>query len=189
MTVPQEEENMKSLSSLKTCIGIGTLVFGAALSSLGQGGNPPASTKESGGTSGGGYTAVEQSFKGNVDQQIRALHDQGRQAALKGDAAFFEKHLADTYFGIGGDGRLRTKTDAVQDLKSGGIKYESIDERDVKVNTYGSTAIVNSIASVKLTVNGKPVNGDFRATFVYAKHGNKWEEVAFQATPVAPESR
>lgn len=180
---------MKTFGGLTISICIGTLVLGAALTSWGQGGNPPASTKESGVTSGGGHTAVEQTFKGNAEQEIRTLHEQGRQAALKGDAGFFEKHLADTYFGIGGDGRLRTKTDAVQDLKSGGIKYESIDERDVKVNTYGNTAILNSIASVKLTINGKPVSGDFRATFVYARHGNRWEEVAFQATPAASEGR
>jgi hypothetical protein len=159
-----------------------------SLPAWGQGGNPPASTQESGATSGHGYTAVEQT-SGNVEQQIRTLHDQGRQAALKGDAGFFEKHLAAGYFGIGGDGKLRTKAESVQDFKSGGIKYESIDERDVKVNTYGNTAVVNSVASVKLIANGKPISGDYRATFVYVKQGGGWREVAFQSTPVAPEGR
>jgi len=45
----------------------------AAPSALGQGGNPPASTKGSGATSGKGMTAVEQTGKakgGNVEQQI-----------------------------------------------------------------------------------------------------------------------
>lgn len=182
---------MKTCSGLSISICAGMLVLGTALLSWGQGENPPASTKASGATSGGGFTAVEQPFEkqANVEQQIRALHDQGRQAALKGDAGFFEKGLADTYFGIGGDGRLRTKAEVVQDLKSGGIKYESIDERDVKVNTYGNTAVLNSIASIKMTLNGKPVSGDYRASFVYARRGNRWEEVAFQATPVAPEGR
>jgi hypothetical protein len=134
-------------------------------------------------------TAVEQSLSGDVEQQIKTLHDQGRQAALKGDASFFEKHLADNYFGIGGDGRLRTKAEALQDFKSGSIKYESIDERDVKINTYGNAAVVNSMASVRLTTNGKPISGDFRATFVYVKQGGNWKEVAFQSTAVAQEGR
>ncbi|MGB9072701.1 MAG: nuclear transport factor 2 family protein [Terriglobales bacterium] len=180
---------MKNSGGLTISICIGILVLAAPLSAWGQGGNPPASTKESKQTSGHGYTAVEQTYAGNVDQQIKTLHDQGREAALKGDASFFEKRLANTYFGIGGNGRLRTKADVLQDLKSGGIKYESIDERDVKINTYGDTVVLNSIASVKLTMNGKPVNGDYRATFVYVKHGGKWEEVAFQSTPVTAESR
>jgi len=184
---------MKRLVALTSSIFIATLVLGVgSLPAWGQGGNPPTSTKESGATSGHGFTAVEQtsgSVERNVEQQIRTLHDQGRQAALKGDAGFFEKHLAAGYFGIGGDGRLSTKAESVQDFKSGVIKYNSIDERDVKVDTYGNTAVVNSVASVKMIANGKPVGGDYRATFVYVKQGGDWREVAFQSTPVAPEGR
>jgi len=180
---------MKRSVALTSSIFIATLVLGiGSLTARGQGGNPPASTKESGATSGHGYTAVEQT-SGNTEQQIRTLHDEGRQAALKGDAGFFEKHLAAGYFGIGGDGRLSTKAESVQDFKSGVIKYNSIDERDVKVDTYGNTAVVNSVASVKMTANGKPISGDYRATFVYVKQGGDWREVSFQSTPVAPEGR
>ena len=181
---------MKSLVVLTSSIFIATLVLGVgSLPAWGQGENPPADTKEVGETSGHGVTLVELSGQTNVEQQIRNLHDQGWQAALKGDAGFFENHLAAGYFGIGGDGRLMTKAEAIQDLKSGGIKYNSIDERDVKVDTYGNTAVVNSVASVKMTANGKPIDGDYRATFVYVKQGGDWREVAFQSTPVAPEGR
>jgi Domain of unknown function (DUF4440) len=181
---------MKRLSAWTICIVMGTMVLGVgSLSAWGQGDNPPASTMESGQTSGHGYTGVEQTSQGNVEEQIRTLHEQGRQAALKGDARFFEDYLAVSYFGVAGDGRLRTKAQTIQDLKSGGVKYESIDERDVKVNTYGNTAIVYSTASVKLIGNGKPIGGDYRATFVYAKQGGNWREVAFQTTPVAQEGR
>jgi len=181
---------MKRLRALPISIFLGTLVLAAgSLPAWGQGENPPADTKAVGQTSGHGVTLVELGAQREVEQQIRTLHDQGRQAALKGDAGFFQDHLADGYFGIGGDGRLRTKAESVQDLKSGSVKYESIDERDVKVNTYGNTAVVNSTASVKLTSDGKPITGDYRATFVYVKQGGDWREVAFQATPVAPEGR
>jgi hypothetical protein len=181
---------MKKLRAFAIPIFVGALVLGVgSLPAWGQGENPPANTKEVGQTSGHGATLVEQSIPVNVEQQIKSLHDQGRQAALKGDVGFFEEHLAASYFGIGGDGRLRTKAESVQDLKSGGIRYASIDERDVKVNTYGNTAIVNSMASVKLTSNGKPIAGDYRATFVYVKQGGEWREVAFQSTPAPPEGR
>ena len=180
---------MKTLGGLRIFVGLAILALAASLSAWGQGGNPPANTEESKQTSGHGFTAVEQTYAGNAEQQIPALHDQGREAALKGDAGFFEKCLANSYLGIGGDGRLRTKAETLQDFKSGGIKYESIDERDVKINTYGNTAVVNSLASVKMINSGKPVNGDFRATFVYVKHDGHWEEVAFQATPVMSQNR
>jgi hypothetical protein len=40
-----------------------------------------------------------------------------------------------------------------------------------------------------MIANGKPVGGDYRATFVYVKQGGDWREVAFQSTPVAQEGR
>ena len=101
---------MKKLGAFAISIFVGTLVLAAgSLPAWGQGENPPADTKAVGQTSGHGVTLVEQSAQRDVEQQIRTLHDQGRQAALKGDAGFFEKHLAAGYFGIGGDGRLSTK--------------------------------------------------------------------------------
>ncbi|MGA8539195.1 MAG: nuclear transport factor 2 family protein [Terriglobales bacterium] len=178
---------MKNLGAFAVSIFVGILVLSvASLPAWGQGENPPASTKEVGQTSGHGYTLVEQSMPESAEQQIRTLHDQARRAALRGDASFLEEHLAPNYLGIGGDGRERTKAESIQDLKSGAIKYESIDEHDVKVNTYGNTVVVNSMASVKLISNGKPVSGDYRATFVYVKQGGDWKEVAFQSTPVGP---
>ena len=104
----------------------------AAPLSLGQGGNPPASTKGKVG--------------GNAEQQIKALHKEGRQATLKGDTSFLEKYLADDYIGVGGDGRMFTKDQTIQRRKSGAVKVESIEELAVKIRVYGDTAIVNSLA-------------------------------------------
>jgi len=166
-------------------LACGVLLLGT-LPAWGQGENPPADTAESGATSGHGMTLVEQSYKADVEEQIQALHQERWQAALHDDAGFFEKQLDDQYFGVGADGRLRTKTETVQSFQSGAIKYQAIEERDVKINTYGSdAAIVNATASVKATILGKPVNGNYRATFVYVKEGSNWKEVAFQLAPLA----
>ena len=103
----------------------------AASAAWGQGGNPSASTKESGAISGHGMTAVEQTAKdsgGSVELQIKTLHEQSRQAALKGDAGFLEKYLTDDYLGIGGDGRLITKD---QDLQIGRARTGPSSQRRV----------------------------------------------------------
>jgi ketosteroid isomerase-like protein len=180
---------MRRLGALTISIFIGTLVLGAwARPAWGQGGNPPASTKESGATSGHGMTAGEQTF-GNVAQEIKSLQEESRKATLKGDASFLEKYLADDYVGIYGSGAIVTRDRAIQDLKSGAVKYESIDLREMKIRTYGNTAIVDSLASLKLTRNGKPISGDFRTTFVWVKQKGSWKRVASQSTGVTPESQ
>lgn len=173
---------MRNVKLINSVLVAGCLLFVPL--ARGQGGNPPASTKESGQTSGRGYTAVEQTFKENVEQQVKTLQEQGRQAALKGDTSFLEKYLADDYVGIGGNGQFRTKAEAIESYKSGALKYEAIDVRNQKIRTYGDTAIVNSEASVRLTLDGKPISGDYRTTFVYVKRQGNWKQVAFQSTPV-----
>jgi hypothetical protein len=130
-------------------------------------------------------TSIDQESK-TVEKQIEALHEQHRMAALKGDPGFSEKYLAADYLGSGADGRLITKEQEIQMLRSGAVKYEAIDERDVQVRVYGDTAIVSALASVKMSVNRKPVMGDHRVTFVWVKQEGNWKLTSFQATRVAP---
>jgi uncharacterized protein (TIGR02246 family) len=154
-----------------------------------QGGNPPASKKESGQTSGRGQTAVEQSGKaagGTVQQEIKALQGQLLQAILKGDTSFLVKYYADDYIAIHGDGKVTTKAQEIENFKSGTTKYDSITVREAKIRPYGDTAVVNALASVQTTVNGKPFSGDVRNTRVWVKQNGEWKVVVFQATRVAP---
>ena len=158
----------------------------------GQGANPPASTKESGRTSGRGETAVEQTAKdsgGTVEQQINTLLPQLKQAILKSDTDFFEKYYADDYIAIHGNGALTTKAQEIADFKSGATKYESIETRETKIRTYGDTVVVNWLGSIKATFDGKPYSGDVRNTRVWVKKDGNWKIVNFQATRVPSASQ
>ncbi len=162
------------------------------LPACGQGGNPPASTKESGQTSGKGMSAVEQTGEGkggNVEEQIKTLQAQFTQAFLRSDTTFLEKYFADDYTAIHGDGKLSTKPEEIEEFKSGAIKYDSITVREAKIRTYGDTAVVTSLFSVKGTINGKPFSGDVRNIRVWVKHKGDWKIVAFQNTRVASASQ
>jgi len=162
-----------------------TLVLAA--SGWAQRDNPPDRIDESRGTLGQPITVVEHSVKDrsdSVEQQIKILHEKNRQAALKGDTSFLEQYVADNYADIGGDGSLMTKDQDIQMMKSGAIKYEEIDERDVMVHVYGDTAIINALAKLRLTVHGNPISGNYREIFVWVRKNGKWREVCFQATAV-----
>ena len=126
---------------------------------------------------------------GNVEQQIKKLTDQIIAAELKVDMNSYEKLLADDYTGIYSDGRLYTKAQDIQDLKTGALKYESIDVREIKIRAYGDTAVAVSLVSTKGTRDGKPFSADFRVTRVWVKQKGNWKSVAFQATRVAPASK
>ncbi len=156
----------------------------AAPFALGQGGNPPASTKESGATSGHGMTAAEQTGEG-VEQQIAALSDQLIQAQSKADTSFFEKHLADNATIIHGNGKLFTKPEEIANLKSGSLKFDTNDVRDRKIRVYGDTAVVTFLVSFKGAVSSEPYTGDLRRTVVWAKQNGDWKIIAYQVTRAA----
>jgi len=91
--ISKTKKNMKTAKSIALVLVAIPLLAGSP--ACGQG------SKEDGKTPTDGTSAVE--------QQIKTLHEQGREAALKGDASFLEKYLADDYVGIGSDGSLITK--------------------------------------------------------------------------------
>src|SRR5437879_699037 len=79
----------------------------------------------------------------SAEQEIRALEDQVVQAAQKNDPSFLEQHATDNYVGITGMGDVVTKNQVVQDMRSGKLRYQSIQPRNITVRNYGNTAIVN----------------------------------------------
>ena len=158
----------------------------AAPLAFAQGGNPPASTKESRATSGKGMTAVEQTDKGgNVEQTIKDLSEQLNQAALKGDAATYDKLVSDDYISIGIYGTVSTKPDLLANYKSGKLKFEAIEVLDTKVRVYGDTALLNATANVKGHSGDTDISGQYRSTRVWIKRKGQWQNVSFQATRVA----
>jgi ketosteroid isomerase-like protein len=151
-----------------------------------QGENPPATTKESGATSGHGMTPVEQTAKGggNVEQQINTLTDHVVQALLKGDTSFLEKYYADDAMIIRG-GDQSTKAKEIEAFKSGANKFETYDVHERKIHAYGETAVANMEASAKGSVNGHPFSGDYYVTRVWVKQKGYWKLVLYQVTPKA----
>ncbi|MFI5445741.1 nuclear transport factor 2 family protein [Polaromonas sp. UC242_47] len=126
---------------------------------------------------------------GDVEQQISALSDEMIQANLKDDIRFYEKYYADDATIVHGNGKLFTKDQELADLKSGALKYESIDVRERKIQVYGDTAVVNFLLTFKGSLSGQPFSPtDLRRTVVWVKQKGNWKVVAWQVTR-APESK
>jgi len=118
---------------------------------------------------------------GATEQQISKLMDEGREAALKGDATWLEKHVADNYTSISPAG-LQTKTEVIDMRKSGQLKYDSIEVRDRNVRVLGDTAIARVRATVKGTRAGQDISGDYLVTAVWQRQGGAWKQVSWQST-------
>ncbi len=123
---------------------------------------------------------------GQVEQQIKALEQQNKKAALSGDVSFSESHLAANYFRIGPDGSVATRDQALQTEKGGQVKYTAIDSSEEQIYVYGNTVVTEAKYSVKGTDgNGQSFDGDYRCTRVWVKEGGQWKIAAFQITKIA----
>jgi ketosteroid isomerase-like protein len=126
---------------------------------------------------------------GNAEEQVKALADQFSLAFGKADTGFMEKYFADDFTGIHSDGKLSTKAQEIDNVKSGNLKWASVDLHERKIRVYGETAVVVALSSSTGTIGGKPYSADFRTTQVWVKHKGNWKIVAFQSTRVASASQ
>lgn len=121
-----------------------------------------------------------------IKTAIGGMEKSLREATLKGDSSAAEKMLADDYHGFSaGTMSAVDKQTSVGNLKSGKAKYQSIDVSGDTVEVYSpGLAVAHGEASVKGTVNGKPIDGKYHYGRVWAKRAGKWQAVWFQTTKV-----
>jgi len=121
-----------------------------------------------------------------IKTAVMGMEKELREAALKGDATVLEKDLASDYHAFSAANlQMSDRATAVDMLKSGKIKYSSIDVSGDTVEVYSPTlAIAHGEANVKLTVNGKSADGKYHYARVWTKRAGKWQVVWFQSTKV-----
>lgn len=120
----------------------------------------------------------------SAEQQVQTLLDQRKEAAVKGDASALETTTADDYVRIGPDGAVMNKSQYLDAIKSGRMKYQSIDVKDSKIRVYGNTAVTTGSADIKGTSQGRDMSGSYRVSQVFVKRNGKWQAVNIQTTQI-----
>jgi ketosteroid isomerase-like protein len=128
---------------------------------------------------------------GGVEATILKLNEKIRAALLKGDAATIKDLYGEDYVSVSAiPGAPSTKADLIENLKSGKIKYDSIDVSDAKVHVYGPTmALVTTKAELKGKLGDQDISGSYRSSRLFVKRGGKWQAVFFQSTKVPTQMR
>jgi hypothetical protein len=128
---------------------------------------------------------------GGVEATILKLNQKIRAASLKGDSATVKELYADDYVSISAiTGAPSTKADLIENLKSGKLKYDSIDVSDMKVHVYGPTmALATAKAEVKGKFGDQDITGSYRSARLFVKRGGKWQVVFFQSTKIPTQMR
>lgn len=121
----------------------------------------------------------------SVEQLIKKIEEEGRQATLKNDVEATNRLLADDWMNTNANGTVTTKSQLIALLKATPFNFISIEDDDVIIRTYESAAVVTGRSVRKRAgPDGKVIAQQFGFTRVYAWRNNRWQVVVAQSTPI-----
>jgi ketosteroid isomerase-like protein len=123
-------------------------------------------------------------------EEVEALEAQWKQASMTNDLAAMDKLLSDDFLGVTINGELVTKAQQLDRMRSRDLTLTSLDVSDMKIKLIGQIAIVNALAEVEGSAEGRPLHGSFRYVRVY-QHlpSGLWKITSFEVTRVPPNRR
>jgi ketosteroid isomerase-like protein len=124
----------------------------------------------------------------DAEKELARLSQQVYEAYVQADTSFLDGAFADDWTLITSSGDTRDKALHLKELKDGIVKFEAVDQSDVKVRVYGDAAIVTGRVQSKVKFQGQEVGGPTRYTQVFVRQGGKWRCVATQVTRIAAPS-
>jgi uncharacterized protein (TIGR02246 family) len=120
-----------------------------------------------------------------AEQELVAVDDRRMDALRRGDALPLERIYADDYTLVTGTGQVRSKADQITELKSGRLRYATIESVERQVRLYGDVGVIVSRQKAVILQNGQQItSGDERVTRVYKRIGGSWRVIATHATPI-----
>jgi ketosteroid isomerase-like protein len=113
--------------------------------------------------------------------------DRARFGAMVGnDLEKLTALLADDLVYIHTSGEIESKPQFLQRLRSGSLRYRSIEPTNVRVRTYGNTAVVTGRSHMAVTTGGSDREFEILYTAVYTANGGRWQLASWQSTRIQP---
>ena len=113
----------------------------------------------------------------NDQKSVAALDKEYQKAVEKNDTVTMARILADDFVLVDGNGKSYTKTDLVDDAKSGKTHYVHQEDSQQTVRIWGDTAVVTALLWAKGIEDGEAV--DYRLWFsdTYVRTPKGWSYV------------
>jgi hypothetical protein len=128
-------------------------------------------------------TAVAQAPAPSEAAVLKADNDRF-SAMQKGDVAALERLLAAELRYTHTSAVVQSKDEFITDIRTGTLKYVSIEPKDQKIQVYGNVAVVTGGAAVHVVLRGNDQSFQIRYTNVHVNRNGKWQMVAWEATRV-----
>jgi hypothetical protein len=121
-----------------------------------------------------------------IAKSIQKMENDLRIATMKGEASWFEEHLAENFVETDASGKVSSRADIIKLYRNTQSEYDSWNLSEGTAQTFhGNTVILTGKLEVEGKVDGKSVSGAFRFTRVWIKQGLDWQLAAEQMTRIA----
>ena len=150
------DEQMRGLTVLSTCLGIGVTLAGS-----------PQPSQDAG-----------------VVNAVKQLEQDMGDAMVRGDIGTLNQIYADDFATIGSSGKTITKKDLLRDFESFHDKLESFELGPMDVQVFGNVAVVHGSVTEKRVRDGKDTSGDFVWMDLLEKRAGNWVVVRSAGTRV-----
>jgi ketosteroid isomerase-like protein len=123
-----------------------------------------------------------QAQMGGVEKAIAGMEQQWAAAGKMSNADAIAPLLADNFTNLNSDGTMMNKTQTLAMVK--GAKWDTNEISDVKVTTFGNTAIATGAWQGKGMADGKAVDAHEHWVDTWMKMpGGKWQCIASASAP------
>jgi len=123
-----------------------------------------------------------------IQRAILAVDNERYEAMQKKDMAALDRLHADGLVFINTKGRMLNKAEYMEEIRSGNLKFLTVETDDYTFCVYGDTVIMSGRAKSVVEYHGVVNKKPRRFTSVFIKIQGQWRLVAHQATLIADES-
>jgi uncharacterized protein (TIGR02246 family) len=120
--------------------------------------------------------------QGSAVSAVLAAERRWARSLVNGDVEALRRLYADDLVYVHSGGNVETKTEFLDRVRQGGLKYRKVELVEPRVRVYGPAAVVTGAFDVSVMVNGQPMNHRVIYTHVYAQQDGEWRLVAHQTT-------
>jgi uncharacterized protein DUF4440 len=123
---------------------------------------------------------------GRAQDEVLKVEVQRFAAMVHAEVAALDGFLADELTYVHSTGLRQTKKELIDDIRTGKIKYRSIESSGVEARTYGDAVVVTGTARLKVLIDGQERTPTVVYTEVYVRRGDRWQLVSWESTNAPP---
>ena len=120
-----------------------------------------------------------------IGKAIEQYENQLRIASLKGDASWFQEHLAESYTEIDAEGKVSSRADVIQAYRTSDLAYDTMNLSEGSARIYnGNTVLLIQKEELAGGLHGKNFSGVFRCSRLWIRQNGEWQLAATQLTRI-----